>query len=68
MEISGSVISSLALLLQEFATNSTKYGALSATAGRIQIQCANHGETLVVTWTERGGPEVVPPTGNKRVR
>jgi PAS domain S-box-containing protein len=64
MEISGPVISSLALLLQEFATNSTKYGALSATAGRVQIHCANHGETLVVTWTERGGPEVVPPTGN----
>ena len=64
MEISGPVISSLALLLHEFATNSTKYGALSATAGRIQIHCANHGETLVVTWTERGGPEVVPPTDN----
>jgi PAS domain S-box-containing protein len=64
MEISGAAISSLALLLQEFATNSTKYGALSATAGRIQIHCANHGETFVMTWTERGGPEVVPPTGN----
>ena len=64
MEISGAAISSLALLLQEFATNSTKYGALSATGGQIQIQCANHGETLVVTWTERGGPEVVQPTGN----
>jgi len=64
MEISGTVISSLALLLHEFATNSTKHGALSAIAGRIQISCANHGETLVVTWTERGGPEVVPPTGN----
>jgi PAS domain S-box-containing protein len=64
MEISGSVISSLALLFHEFATNSTKHGALSAIAGRIQINCANHGETLVVTWTERGGPEVAPPTGN----
>ena len=64
MEISGSVISSLALLLNEFATNATKYGALSATAGRIQIQCANHGDTLVVIWTERGGPAVVSPTGN----
>jgi PAS domain S-box-containing protein len=64
MEISGPVISSLALLLHEFATNSTKYGALSDTGGRIQINCANHRETLVVTWTERGGPEVVPPTGN----
>ena len=64
MEISGAVISSLALLLHEFATNSTKYGALSDTAGGIQIHCANRGETIVVTWTERGGPEVVPPTGN----
>ena len=64
MEISGAVISSLALLLHEFATNSTKYGALSIASGRIQIHCANHGETLVMTWTERGGPEVVPPTGN----
>ena len=64
MEISGAVISSLALLLHEFATNSTKYGALSDTAGRIEIQCANRGETIVVTWTERGGPAVLPPTGN----
>jgi PAS domain S-box-containing protein len=64
MEISGPVISSLALLLHEFATNSTKHGALSAFAGRIHINCANHGETLVVTWTERGGPEVVSPMGN----
>jgi two-component sensor histidine kinase len=58
------VMSSLALLLNEFATNSTKYGALSATAGRIQIHCEHHGEKLIVTWTERGGPEVVPPAGN----
>jgi two-component sensor histidine kinase len=63
MEISGSVISSLALLLNEFATNATN-GALSTAAGRIRIQCANHGETLFVVWTERGGPEIVPPTGN----
>jgi PAS domain S-box-containing protein len=64
MEISGSAVSSLALLLNEFATNATKYGALSTTAGQIRIQCTNHGETLVVIWTERGGPAVVSPTGN----
>jgi len=64
MEISGSVISSLALLLNEFATNATKYGALSTPAGRIRIQCANHGETVSVVWAERRGPEIVPPTGN----
>jgi PAS domain S-box-containing protein len=64
IKISGSVISSLALLFNEFATNATKYGALSTPAGRIRIQCANHGETVSVVWTERGGPEIVPPTGN----
>jgi two-component sensor histidine kinase len=52
----------LALLLNEFATNATKYGALSTAAGRIRIQCAHHGETLFVTWTEHGGPEIVAPT------
>jgi hypothetical protein len=31
------VISSLALLLNEFATNSVKYGALSATAGKFKF-------------------------------
>jgi two-component sensor histidine kinase len=43
MEITTSAISNLALLLNEFATNATKYGALSTTAGRIRIQCANQG-------------------------
>jgi PAS domain S-box-containing protein len=62
MEIAGSAISSLALLLNEFATNATKYGALSTAAGRIRIQCANDRETLFVTWAERGGPEIVAPT------
>jgi len=33
-------------------------------AGRIQIHGADHGETLVVIWTERGGPETVQPTSN----
>jgi PAS domain S-box-containing protein len=64
MEISGSAISSFALLLHEFATNSTKHGALSATKGQIQIHCANHGENVIIVWTERGGPAVAYPTGN----
>jgi PAS domain S-box-containing protein len=33
-------------------------------AGRIQIHDADHGETLVVIRTERGGPETVQPTSN----
>ena len=65
MEISGSSISSLALLLHEFATNSVKYGALSSTAGQIQIHCADRAGTVVITWSERGGPPVAPPIGNE---
>jgi len=62
MEISGTTISSLALLLHEFATNSAKYGALSAPSGTIHIRCADDGQSLAVTWIERGGPAVVAPT------
>jgi PAS domain S-box-containing protein len=62
VEVSESVISSLALLLHEFVTNSTKYGALSAESGRIQIHCEDNGKSVVVRWTERGGPEVAEQT------
>ena len=61
MEISGAAISSLALLLHEFATNSAKYGALSASHGRIEVHCADQRERVVLTWRERGGPAVAPP-------
>jgi PAS domain S-box-containing protein len=64
VQISEPVISSLALLIHEFATNSTKYGALSATGGRIQIRCEDDGKTIVILWTERGGPEVGSPTND----
>jgi PAS domain S-box-containing protein len=59
--ISGSAISGLALLLHEFGTNSAKYGALSAPKGQIEIVCAEHAQTLVLTWTERGGPAITSP-------
>jgi two-component sensor histidine kinase len=59
--ISDSAISGLALLLHEFGTNSAKYGALSAPKGQIEIVCAEHAQTLVLTWTERGGPAITSP-------
>jgi PAS domain S-box-containing protein len=65
MEISGSTISSLALLLHEFATNSVKYGALSSTTGQIQVHCADRAGNVVITWSEQGGPEVAAPIGNE---
>jgi hypothetical protein len=59
MEISGGAISSFALLLHEFATNSTKHGALSVEKGQIQIHCTNHGENVIIVWTEYGGDALI---------
>ena len=63
--ISGTAVSSLALLLHEFSTNSAKYGALSTTKGQIRIVCAEQAQTIVFTWSERGGPAVTSPEENE---
>jgi PAS domain S-box-containing protein len=52
----------LALALHELVTNSAKYGALSSLAGQLSINWTVDGETLALTWEERGGPEVREPT------
>ena len=53
----------MALALHELATNSVKYGALSAPTGRLKIDWTN-GSThrFCLKWTETGGPRVKPPT------
>jgi PAS domain S-box-containing protein len=61
LQISGPAISSLALLLHEFGTNSAKFGALSTPNGQVEIVGAEYGQTLVLTWTERGGPAIAGP-------
>ena len=65
VKVSGSVISSLALLLHEFVTNATKYGALAVSDGYVEIDCADQAGTVDVTWSEHGGPPVVPPHDKK---
>ena len=44
-------------------TNSAKYGALSDSRGRVEIETAldAHGR-LAIDWSENGGPPVKPPT------
>jgi two-component sensor histidine kinase/ActR/RegA family two-component response regulator len=60
---SGAVIA-LAMTLNELCTNTTKFGALSAPAGRIEIAWTidNDSQRLRLTWCEKGGPAVAPPT------
>ncbi len=56
---------SLALAVNELATNAIKYGALSNGTGRVTVEWHLHtngaGPELIWTWRETGGPQVAPP-------
>lgn len=60
---SGAVIA-LAMTFNELCTNTTKFGALSVPAGRIEIAWTidEESERLRLTWSEIGGPAVEAPT------
>ena len=53
----------LALVVHELVTNSAKYGSLCDSKGTIEVEVsrADNGD-LLISWTERGGPPVKPPT------
>lgn len=59
--VSGAVIA-LAMTLNELCTNTTKFGALSAPFGRIEIAWTIENERLRLIWTEKDGPPVQAPT------
>ncbi len=46
----------LAMVAHELATNSVKYGALSSSAGMLDVSGNTDGEYLDLVWTETGGP------------
>jgi PAS domain S-box-containing protein len=55
----------LAMGLHELATNAIKHGALSVASGRVEINwdiLSGDVLSLRLSWTERGGPPVSPPT------
>lgn len=56
MPVGSGAVTSLALLLNELATNAAKYGALSSLTGRVDIAWAAEGAELILTWQEQGGP------------
>jgi len=60
---SGAVIA-FAMTLNELCTNTTKFGALSVPAGRVEIAWTidHKSARLHFTWTEMGGPAVHAPT------
>jgi two-component sensor histidine kinase len=60
---SGAVIA-LAMTLNELCTNTTKFGALSVPAGRIEIvwKIDEAMQRLHLTWSEKNGPTVQAPS------
>jgi two-component sensor histidine kinase/CheY-like chemotaxis protein len=60
---SGAVVA-LAMSFNELCTNTTKFGALSVPMGRVEIAWTidQSKQRIHLVWTERGGPEVAPPT------
>lgn len=48
----------VALIVHELATNSMKYGALSAPAGNLVISGRDRGGDIEINWQESGGPPV----------
>lgn len=56
----------MSLILNEMATNATKYGAWSRPEGKVRLDWAREEADgmprLAVSWVEAGGPPVVEPT------
>jgi two-component sensor histidine kinase len=54
------------MAMHELATNAAKYGALSTEHGVVRVDWSvdADGKQLRITWSEHGGPPVVPPARN----
>lgn len=52
----------LGLVVHELATNAAKYGALTGDDGCVSVSWTVSDQTLRLTWRERDGPQVSPPT------
>jgi two-component sensor histidine kinase/DNA-binding response OmpR family regulator len=61
--ITSNAVIALAMTFNELCTNTTKFGALSVPAGRIEINWTIDAESrLRLTWSESNGPPVAPPS------
>ena len=56
--IPNSQITSLALILHEWATNSTKYGAFANEDGKLAVDWSQNGDSVVLDWAEKGRAEI----------
>jgi two-component sensor histidine kinase len=59
MGVGEATATTLAMVVHELATNSVKHGALSASAGMLEIAGHTVGDEVHLTWSETGGPELL---------
>jgi PAS domain S-box-containing protein len=53
----------VAIFLHELATNAVKFGSLSVATGHLDLTWSHEADgTLILRWTETGGPAVKSPT------
>ncbi|WP_324134632.1 sensor histidine kinase [Bosea sp. (in: a-proteobacteria)] len=64
MGVGEGAATTLALVIHELATNSVKYGALSADEGTLDVSGSLDGDDIKIVWMERGGPVVEPSKVN----
>jgi two-component sensor histidine kinase len=58
MGVGEATATTLAMVVHELATNSVKHGALSATAGTLDVTGRTEDEEVHIIWSEAGGPPV----------
>ena len=58
MGVGEATATTLAMVVHELATNSVKHGALSASAGTLDVSGRTEDGEVHITWAETGGPEV----------
>jgi two-component sensor histidine kinase len=61
LEIDRELAVPIALVVNELATNSLKYGALSAPQGLLRLDWSQKGDWAEIHWLETNGPRVAPP-------
>jgi two-component sensor histidine kinase len=62
VEMASGAVIAIAMTLNELCTNTTKFGALSAPDGHVDVSWAVEAGRLRFTWKEQGGPPVAAPT------
>jgi two-component sensor histidine kinase len=73
VELPQQMVTPIGMIIHELATNAVKYGALSVDSGTVEIRWEIAAPTdgaaslLVLSWTETGGPPIVPETAANRV-